>query len=91
MSTWLPNVQQLLDIAIAITLVEVLLLWLYHRYTGAGLAPRAYLFNVTAGLALMLAARFSLAGLPWVWALVCLLLAGLAHLADMRRRWPARA
>lgn len=90
MHDFLPSTLQLIDIAIGITLLELLLLLAYHRHTGRGLPARAFVLNVCAGLALMLALRASLAGAAWVWVAAALFLAGLAHAADMRRRWLQR-
>jgi hypothetical protein len=87
---FLPTTLLLIDLAIGITLLEVMLLMAYHRRTGRGLPAPAYLPNVCAGLALMLALRASVSGAAWVWVAAALLLAGLAHATDMRRRWLQR-
>ena len=81
----------LVDLAIAITLFELLVLALYHWRTGRGLAPRDLLPNLGAGLALMFALRAVLSASGWGWVAAGLLLAGLAHAADVRRRWPRAA
>lgn len=39
------------------------------------------------GLCLMLSVRSALLGMPWYWMALLLSAAGLAHLADLRRRW----
>ena len=90
MHDFLPSTLALIDIAIAITLLEVMLLLAYHRRTGRGMPARAYVPNVCAGLALMVALRASISGAAWVWVAATLLVAGLAHAADMRRRWSQR-
>jgi hypothetical protein len=75
----------LVDLVLAISLIE--LLWLLlRRPTGlANLAP-----NVVAGLSLTLALRLSLVGANHAWIVLCLAFAGLAHLMDLlaRRRHP---
>jgi hypothetical protein len=86
---WLPGALGLIDIAIAITLLECVALLAYHRFTGRGVVPRDVLPNMAAGLALMVALRSALTGAGWAWVAASLALAGLAHVADLRRRWPA--
>lgn len=87
MQDFLPGARALVDLAIAITLVEGAALWLLHRRTGRGVAPRDLLPNLTAGLSLMVALRASIAGAGWAWVAAGLLAAGLAHALDVRRRW----
>ncbi len=77
----------LVDIAIAITLLEWLGLHLYHRFTGHGLPPEAYALNLLSGLCLMLALRCALQGQDWFWGAGCLASSGLAHLTYLRQRW----
>lgn len=78
---------RLIDTVIALTLLEWLVVYLYFRTTGKGLAPHQYTLNLVSGLCLMLALRSVLAVGPG-WAMVVFLsLAGLAHGADMLRRW----
>ena len=77
----------LVDIAIAITLLEWLGLHLYHRFTGHGLPPEAYALNLLSGLCLMLALRCALQGQDWFWGAGCLAASGLAHLTYLRQRW----
>lgn len=87
MLDFLPGARVLVDVAIAITLVELVVLSLLHWRTGRGVPARALLPNVTAGLCLMAALRASLTGAPWGWMAAGLLAAGLAHAVDVRRRW----
>ena len=77
----------LVDLVIAVTLLEAAALAVYHARTGRGLAPRDFAANLGAGLALMLAVRAALAGAAWTWVAAGLAAAGLAHLLDLRRRW----
>ncbi|MBG6078596.1 hypothetical protein [Rubrivivax gelatinosus] len=77
----------LVDLVIAVTLLEALVLWIWHARTGRGLAPRDFVANLCAGLALMLAVRAALAGAAWTWVAAGLAAAGVAHLLDLRRRW----
>jgi hypothetical protein len=87
MQDFLPSARALVDLAIAITLVELLVLCLLHWRTGRGVAPRDLLPNLVAGLCLMAAVRASLTGASWLWLAAGLLAAGLAHAVDVRRRW----
>lgn len=77
----------LIDIVIVMTLLEGAALALYHRSTGRGMAPRDFLPNLAAGLALMLALRAGIDGAGWGVVAAALLVAGLAHAADLARRW----
>lgn len=80
-------VLHLIDLVIALTLLEAAGLALYHRQTGKGLAPAEFVPTLAAGLALMLAVRAGVSGAGWAWVAAGLSAAGLAHLADVRRRW----
>ena len=78
---------QLIDIVIAMTLLECAALIFYHRLTKRGLAPKDYLLNLAAGFCLMLALRSALADTGWMWMVVFLMAAGLAHGTDLWTRW----
>ena len=79
----------LIDTVIGLTLLEWLAVYIVFRTTGQGVAPHQYTLNLLSGLCLMLALRTVLASGPG-WAMVgCLSCAGLAHGADMWRRWTA--
>ncbi len=77
----------LVDLVIALTVVEGIALALYHRASGRGVAPRDYALNLVSGLCLMLALRSVMAGAAWHWCAAALAAAGLAHGADIWRRW----
>lgn len=62
--------------------------WLLRRAARAGQPAGPLLANLGAGLALMLALRLVLADLAWPWVAACLAGAGLAHVLDLRARWP---
>lgn len=76
---------RLIDGVIALTVVELLALWLFHKRTGRGLAPSDYLLNGLAGLSLMVALRGAVTPL-WGLVAVGLVLAGAAHYADLWMR-----
>ncbi len=77
----------LIDFVIAMTVLEAAALAMYHHRTGKGLAPSDFVPTLAAGLALMLAVRAGVSGAGWTWVAAGLSAAGLAHLADVRRRW----
>ena len=79
----------LIDAVIGFTLLEMLGLWAWHRFTGKGLAPAAWVPNLLAGLGLMLALRAIVAEAGWIWVVAGLMGSGLAHAVDLRRRWAA--
>jgi len=72
---------------LGLMLVEGLLLGVFHRATGRGIAPLDLAPNLAAGALLLLALRAALvdasplAPAPWLAAAL------LAHLADLARRW----
>lgn len=78
---------RVIDGVIVLTLFEWAALYLYFRLTGKGVAPRQYTLNLVSGLCLMLALRAALASAPGVGMALCLACAGLAHAADLWRRW----
>jgi hypothetical protein len=77
------------DIAIAVIVLETMVLWVLHRLTGHGLAWREYGLTVLSGLSLMLALRCALTPGFWPGMALFLVTAGLAHGADLRARWRA--
>lgn len=76
-----------IDAVIGVTLAEILLLSLLFRASGRGVAPRDLLPNALAGLSLMLALRCAVHEAGTAWIALCLMAAGLAHAADLARRW----
>lgn len=78
---------RIVDLVIAITVLEALALLLYRAVTGKGIAARQFLVNLLSGLSLMAALRLTIASTGWVWVAVCLLLSGLLHVADLWQRW----
>jgi hypothetical protein len=80
----------LIDIVIAVTVIEwVLLSWWHHR-TGRGIPMSELQGTLMAGFYLMLALRASMVAAPWYVVALLLLGAGLTHAADLWRRWSAR-
>ena len=80
---------RIVDIVLAITAIEAALLLAYHRRTGRGPAPKDVVGMLLAGACLMLALREALVGAEWRWIALWLAAAFVAHLNDLRRRWPS--
>lgn len=78
---------RVVDLMLAVTLVEAALLVLWRRRTGRGPAPVELLVNLLSGVCLMLALRAALIDAWWGWIACWLVAALLAHLLDLRRRW----
>ena len=77
----------LVDVVMAVTVLEALALLVYRARTGKGVAANQFLVNLLSGLSLMLALRLVLASAWWGWVATCLLLSGLLHATDLWRRW----
>ena len=78
---------RIVDLILILVVIEGVAMALYWRRAGRGIAPLDLLPNLCAGAFLLLALRASLAGDGWMMACFCLAAAGLAHLADLHRRW----
>ena len=77
----------LVDLILAVVVVEAAVLLVYWSRTRRGIAPLDLLPNLCAGAFLLLALRATLAGSGWMLASLFLVAAGLAHLTDVARRW----
>ena len=86
MAEWFAN-GRIVDVALAMTALEALLVAGYFRRTGRGVAPADFLGNIASGVCLMLALRCGVTGAAWPWIALFLLAALAAHLADLRQRW----
>ena len=80
-------IAHIVDLVIALTLIECAALAFYHRATGRGVAPRDFLINMASGLCLMLALRCLARDAGAAWVALFLLAAGLAHGTDIWMRW----
>ncbi len=78
-----------IDAVIAFTVLECLGLLAWRLATRRGLAVPDFMANLLSGLCLMIALRCLAGGADPRWAALSLLLAGLAHGLDLRRRWLA--
>jgi hypothetical protein len=78
---------RIVDLILALLLAEAIALYAYHRATGGGIAPLDVLVNNLAGAGLLLALRAALTGAAWTGIAPWLLLALVAHIGDVARRW----
>ena len=80
---------RLIELIIAVTLLEGVALTAYHRTTGKGVAPKEFAANLLSGLCLMFALRNALLGQSGALTALFLSASGLIHAADLWRRWKA--
>ena len=78
---------RVIDLILALMLVEGLALTLYRHFTKRGIEPLDLLANFLAGGFLLLALRNALVMAGWMPVALCLSAALLAHFADLARRW----
>ena len=78
---------RVVDLVLLVLLLEASGLTLYHRRTGRGIALGDLAGTVLAGASLLLALRAALTGSAWPWIAGFLMLALVAHLFDVARRW----
>ncbi len=78
---------RIVDVILGLIAAEFVALTLWHRRTGRGVGVADLASALPAGVCLMLAVRAALVGAWWGWVALCLAAAGLAHVADLRRRW----
>lgn len=78
---------RIVDLILAVTVLEGIVLIAYYRRTGRGVAPVSLITNLLAGACLMLALRGALMRTEWIVIAACLFAALVAHLIDLRRRW----
>jgi hypothetical protein len=77
----------MVEIILAFTVLEGMVLWAYRYTTGHGLPLREFALNMVSGLFLMLALRQALLQAPWQTMATCLAASGIAHGADLVWRW----
>lgn len=74
------------DLAILITLAELLALVIWRQRQVSALGWPSYGWNLLSGLALMLALRVSVTDGHWAFQATCLAASGMVHALDLRRR-----
>ncbi|MER2264986.1 hypothetical protein [Methylobacterium oxalidis] len=77
---------RIVEIILALVMVEALVLLAYRARTGRGPAPLNLLCNLGSGAALMLALRAGLTGAPWGEIALWLIVSLIAHLGDLATR-----
>ncbi len=78
---------RMIELILALMLLEAVFLTFWHKFTGRGIAPIQFVANLAAGTFLMLAILAALQNAS-LWTLAaCLFAAFLAHLADLALRW----
>lgn len=82
---------RIIDIMLVALVLEVVVLQIYRRRTGDGIALVPLLVNLGAGGSLMLALRAALTNADWRWVGALLTLALLFHVADQFQRWERAA
>lgn len=78
---------RIVDLILALIVVEAALLTLLHRRRGAGVPPAELLGQLASGAALLLALRSALVGASWTSTAAWLAVALVAHLVELARRW----
>ena len=78
---------RIVDLILVLLVMEVLVLFVVRRTTGAGPAALDMLMNNLAGAALLMALRAALTGAAWTAIAPWLIASLVAHLADLTRRW----
>jgi hypothetical protein len=81
---------RIVDIALALMLVETAAVWLYLRTHSRTITIGDLAWNVVAGAGLLLALRASMTGAGWMWIAAFLTVALIGHAADLRRRLAVR-
>lgn len=77
---------RIVDLIVAVMLVEAVALFVYHRMTGRGLDLPDILIVLVPGLCLLFALRAALTVQSWSVIALWLLAALVTHLADLWRR-----
>jgi hypothetical protein len=80
----------LVDLAMVLTLLELIGLIIYRRRTGRGIDGSKLVITLASGLFLMLGLRAALSGADWPWIALALLASWATHLLDLKSRWPRR-
>lgn len=75
------------DLIIALMVIEALVLLAWRRRLGHGIASGALLASLLAGFFLLLALRGALTGAAWPVIALWLAAALGAHLGDLKGRW----
>jgi hypothetical protein len=78
---------QIVDLILALVVVEATILLIYRSATGRGVPAVGLLINLLAGAFLLMALRGAMLNAPWIWTAAWLAAALIAHVADLAQRW----
>ncbi len=78
---------RIVDLILALMILETIVLAGYHHHTGRGVRVATLLTNMAAGACLLVALRAALAGAPWGAVAAALAVAFAMHAFDLRTRW----
>ena len=76
----------IIDLVLAVFVLEAAVLFGYRHVTGKGLAPGQIAANLLSGAMIMVALRLALSGAPMEMVAPCLLASMAAHIADLAQR-----
>jgi hypothetical protein len=76
---------RVVDLVLAVMALEAIAFVVFRRQTGRGIAP-GLLWNLLAGAGLLIALRGALVGATWPWIGLPLMVALVAHIADIAQR-----
>ena len=85
MADWFAS-GRIIDLVLALVVLEVAALPWLLKGLNSSIKLSQLLPNIVAGMALMLALRFSLTDASWTWIALAMLLALAAHLTDLTLR-----
>jgi hypothetical protein len=86
-ASWIAS-GRLVEVILALVVLEGAGLSLHHWLTGRGPDPRRVGPTLLSGFCLLVALRAALVGSGWMWVASALTGALLAHVADLALRWP---
>ena len=78
---------RIVDLLMVLMTLEAALLWAYRRVTGRGVPLFGLMANLAAGASLLMALRAALTNAGWEMTILWLLMALVAHVADLASRW----
>lgn len=78
---------RIVDLVLAMMIVEAIALGLYFRFTARGIPFTDLLINLASATCLLVALRAALTGQSWIWVASGLVASMFGHLLDLSRRW----
>jgi hypothetical protein len=78
---------RIVDLILAMVVLEALVLLTYRLLTGRGVPAVNLMTNLLAGAFLLMALRSALIGSHWAWTSAWLAGALFTHVADLAQRW----